>query len=237
MKQNILEIVRVRSWLLAMAMISVLSSCLNSNTDPLPSTPTSHVTFYHGSPDTGNLDILLDGTKINSSSFSYGNYSGYASFTSGSNPLRFTNAGSTTALIDVTYNLKESKLYSLFIVNKLASLETLLVTDSAATLTSVGKAGVRLVHLSPDAPAVNIYTTGAEGKLLFGNRAFKTATEFIEVNANAYSFEIKSIDGTTLASVQNLTFSSGRFYTLVVRGLVTPPTGNSNALTLQQLVN
>jgi len=237
MKKNLFELMRVRSWMLAIALLPALSSCLNSNDAPDPSTPASYASFYHGSPDAGGLDILLDGTKINSAALAYGNYTGYATFSPGVNKLRFTSTGSSTGLVDITPTFTEGRLYSIFIINTLSSLETLVVKDSSATLSSTGRAGVRLVHLSPDAPAVNIYTSGTDGKLLFGNREFKTATNFMEIDANVYSLDIKTTDGTKLATVENITFSTGRFYTLVVRGFATPPTGNSNTLTLQSLVN
>ena len=175
-------------------------------------------------------DVLLTASGNLSKNFT-------GSFSVGANQFSFTPTGSTTGLVNVTYNLAESKLYSLFIVNKLSNLETIIVKDSAGTLTSTGKSGIRLVHLSPDAPAVNIYTTGTNGKLLFGAREFKSVTPFTEIDADVYSFEIRSLDGVKLASVENLSFSSGRFYTLIVRGFVSPPANNSNTLTIQQTIN
>lgn len=236
MKKSLFEFAWLKSWVIIIAVIPVLSSCLDSG-DPAPSTPASYVSFYHGSPDAGGLDVYLGGTKISQSAFAYGNYSNYATFSVGNNQFSFTPTGSTTGLVNVTYNLAESRLYSLFIVNKLSNLETIIVKDSAGTLSSTGKSGIRLVHLSPDAPAVNIYTTGPDGKLLFGAREFKSATPFIEIDANVYSFEIRSLDGVKLATVENVSFSSGRFYTLIVRGFVSPPANNSNTLTIQQTIN
>lgn len=236
MKKSLFESVKLRSFIAIIALIPIFSSCLQTS-DPAPATPASYVSFYHGSPDTGGLDILLDGTKINSAAFVFGNYSGYTSFAVGANKFRFTPTGSTTGLKEVTYTFENGKLYSLFIVNTLANLETVLVRDTATTLSSTGRSGIRLVHLAPDAPAVNIYTTGTSEKLLFGAREFKSTTDFMEIESNVYSFEIRSMDGTKLATVDNVSFTSGRFYTLVVRGLVTPPSGNSNKITLQQLIN
>ncbi|PZR32304.1 MAG: hypothetical protein DI538_19725 [Azospira oryzae] len=236
MKKSLFESVKLKSWIALIVLIPILSSCLKSS-DPVPVTPTSYASFYHGSPDTGGLDILLDGTKLNSTAFAYGNYSGYASFEVGANTFRFTPTGSTTGLKETTFNFENGKLYSIFIINNLANLETMMVRDTATALSSSGKAGIRLVHLSPDAPEINIYTTGSNAKLLFGSRQFKTATDFTEIDANVYTFDIKTSDGTKLATVENMSFASGRYYTLVVRGFVTPPSGNTNTITLQQLVN
>src|SRR5690606_6219069 len=80
------------------------------------------------------------------------------------------------------------KAYSLFAINRLPEVEALLVVDSADSPAS-GKAMVRFVNLSPDAPAFDV-TTGESSAPLFESQSFKQATQFREIDAATYKFDV-----------------------------------------------
>src|SRR5690606_23405098 len=101
--------------------------------------------------------------------------------------------------------------------NRLSNLEALVVRDSSSAPAS-GKAMVRFVHLSPDAQAMDIGVSGDEN-LLFENATFKDATDYKEVDAKTYSFELKNAGAEdAILSANDIAIREGRFYTIIIRG-------------------
>ena len=84
---------------------------------------------------------------------------------------------------------------------------------------AAGKAHVRFVHLSPDAPAVDITTE--TGAVVFGNRAFKQNSEFTPLNAGTYNLQVRLAGtSTTVLNLPNITLGDGKIYTVFARGFV-----------------
>jgi hypothetical protein len=59
------------------------------------------------------------------------------------------------------------------------------------------QARVRVVHTSPDAPAVDIAVKG--GDVLIPNLAFPNASDYLEVPAGSYDLEVRAAGTTTVA--------------------------------------
>ncbi|MDP1171657.1 DUF4397 domain-containing protein, partial [Klebsiella pneumoniae] len=88
----------------------------------------------------------------------------------------------TTAIEgDILFNAYKD--YSVFAVNNVSSIEPLILEDNLS-MTANGKAHLRFIHLSPDAPAVDITLTN--GMILFGNVSFKSYSEFTPFDAGTY---------------------------------------------------
>ena len=226
---------RFRSIFFAIALLVLLVSCMNDD-DNFVSEPVevAYVSIYHAAPDAPDLDIVVDGRVINYNPFDYTSYSGYLNFFTGDREIKFKATSANNALVDTTFSLEDGKAYSLFAVNKLPDVEALLVVDTAAT-PATGKAMVRFVHLSPDAPTFDVLVSG-EGNPLFAGRSFKQATSFREVDADTYTFEIKSAGSSDVVlSAEDVEILPGRFYTIITRGFVNPPAGNNNVLSVEVL--
>ncbi|MBF9253433.1 DUF4397 domain-containing protein [Pontibacter sp. 172403-2] len=202
--------------------------------DPIP---TSYVSFYHGSPDAPDLDIRLENQVINNQAFKYAAFSGYLTLTPGERNIKFTPVNAANVFIDSTLTFDEEKAYSLFAINRQQNMELLVIQDSIKT-PATGKAGLRIIHLSPDAPAIDISTTGTTGTTLATNLGFKGHTEFLELAAGKYSLQAKEAGtGNVLLTAADLQLEEGKTYSLLVRGFATPPTGNTNGLSAQLIRN
>jgi hypothetical protein len=236
MNSNIMHFIsRFRSIFFSIAVMILLVSCLDDD-ENLVSEPVevAYVSIYHAAPDAPDFDIIVDGRVINSAPFDYSSYSGYLNFFTGNREIRFAARNADNALIDTTFNFEDEKAYSLFAINRLSKIEALLVEDSAAT-PAAGNAMVRFVHLSPDAPAFDIAIDGNETPLFTG-KSFKQATDFKEIAADTYDFQVKAPGATdAVLSAQDVDILPGRFYTIVTRGFATPPEGNNHILSLEIL--
>ena len=220
--------------LLFFAFILIFSGCLKEEDVPEP-VPVAYVSFFHGSPDGSELDIMVESNRITSQPFKYTNYSGFLNFYTGNRQLRFTSYNATNSLLDTTLNFQTSKAYSLFLINEASKLKTLVVQDNAEA-PPTGKAFVRLIHLSPDAPEVNLSLGNTTN--VFSQITFKEASAFVELNPGTWSFQLKSADGNDeLINLPDINVQADKRYTVVIRGFVSPPTGNTNNLSLQLINN
>jgi hypothetical protein len=222
---------QLRSIFFAAALIIVMASCSDfDDENVVEPVPVSYVSIYHASPDAPGLDIIVDDKRINTNAFDYTDRSGYLNFYTGNRNIKFNAANASSALVDTTFSFAENKAYSLFIVDRVSSLEGLVVQDSAAA-PAAGKAMVRLVNLSPDAPAVDLNLKGENATTLFTGKSFKEATSYAEVDAKQQSLEVKA--GDQVLNVDNVRLVPGRFYTVIVRGFTNPPAGVNNVLSVE----
>ena len=82
---------------------------------------------------------------------------------------------------------------------------------------------LRVWHLSPDAPAVDIYVNGNKA---VSNVAFGTATDYLTVAPGSYDVRITVANTNTVVLSQQVTLARGEAYTAVALGsAATPPAG------------
>lgn len=226
---------RFRALFFSIALLVLLTSCMNDDGEFVNRpVEVAYVSVYHAAPDAPELDIVVDGRVINKNPFDYTSYSGYLNFFTGTRGIRFNSLNANNALVDTTFNFENGKAYSLFAINRITDIEALLVVDSAAA-PAPGKAMIRFVNLSPDAPAFEISVPG-ETNALFNATTFKEASQYIEVDASNYKFEVKNA-GTSdvILSAEDVEILPGRYYSILTRGFVNPPPGNSNVLSVEVL--
>jgi len=205
----------------------------DDNTDAM--TAQARVMVVHASPNAPAVDVLVDDKKVNSAGLTFPNNSGYLAVMAGQRNLKVNAAGTTTSVINANANLEANKNYSVFAINNLANIEALVLNDNL-TAPASGKAHVRFVHLSPDAPAVDIAVKN--GPVLFSNRSFKSASDFTPVDATSYNLEVRLAGtNTVVLDLPGVALQNGKIYTVFARGYVAPPAGNTNTLGAQVIVN
>lgn len=213
----------------SMAIMLSLTSCLDDEGEP---TPVAFVSIFHASPDAPDLDVVLDGQLLFDQALEYTDYSIYRQFFTGNRELEFSPYNANNVLLDTAYNFQADKAYSVFVAGEEDNLSALIVEDQADE-PAEGNALVRLVQLSPDAPAVD-FIVGEEDTPLFSDQAFKEVTDFTEVAADTYALAVTEVDGSeALVSVSDAELEEGDIYTVIVRGFVNPPSGNTNDLSIQ----
>ncbi|MFM2387913.1 MAG: hypothetical protein RL660_2670 [Bacteroidota bacterium] len=182
------------------------------------------VMVVHASPDAPGVDLLVDNAKQNTAALNFLQNTAYLSVNEGTRNIKVNAAGTTNSVINKDVPFTKDMSYTLFAGNKLANIEPILITDDL-TAPAAGKAHVRFVHLSPDAPAVDVAVTG--GNVLFPNVAFKGNSAFSPVAAGTVPLEARAAGTNNVAlSVGNVTFTAGKIYTVYARGLISNGTLN-----------
>jgi hypothetical protein len=196
------------------ALITLVSSCEKDDEKTY-----ANLMVVHASPDGPGVDLLIDDVKKNSAALTYPNNTGYLSLESGTRNIKVNLSGTTTNIINGDLTVEKDKNYSLFAIDVVAKLSVLVLGDDL-TPPPAGKAHVRFVHLSPDAPAVDI-AIASSGTVVFGNTAFKGFTAFTSLNAGTYNLDVRLAGTSTVALVlPAITLQEGKIYTVFAKGLV-----------------
>lgn len=214
---------------LGLVAATALTGCYDN---PIGPTWRAHVMAVHASPDAPGVDLLVDG-KVAGTNLTYPNNTGYLSVKPGTRNLKVNATGTTTTVIDANVKLMRNTNYTVFATGALAGIAPLVLVDDLST-PAAGKAHVRFVHLSPDAPAVDVAVQG--GPVVFGNRAFKDATDFTPLAAGTYDLEVRLAGtNTVVLPLPGITLQAGKIYTVFAKGFV----GGSGAQALgaQIIVN
>ena len=162
------------------------------------------------------IDLLVDGAMADSALL-YANNTDYMSVSAGTRNIQFNSTGTTTALIDADFPLEAGVSYSLFTSGAVSSIGTLVLRDTLET-PPAGQARVRFIHLSPDAPGVDIAVTGGSGTLA-SDVTFREATSFVALPGGTYNLELRAMGTTTvILPIPGVTIQAGRNYTIFVRG-------------------
>lgn len=208
-----------------MVIIFTMSACLK---DDEGVNQISAVRALNAVPASTQLDIGLDGNKLN-----YDQYTGRDEDFAYLDTLPYKNAWPGNRLVRVfdpkdgrdaspvvqgTVGFTPGKFYSLYVVGY-ETIE-LMATEDDLSAPAAGKAKLRFIHLSPDAPALDFGVVGREAPLAT-NKAFKSVEGFFAIDAGeAYTFSITDHGTKEVLHTVELTPEPGVIYTVWVRGLL-----------------
>ena len=158
-------------------------------------TGTALVRVAHLSPNTPAVDIWLDGKVVDGlKGVTFKAVSGYLSIPAGKHDIAVYVAGTTSnPAIDVKGLALDAKAYTVAAIGVLGgtgaqALKPAVFVDDLTS--KAGKARVRVIHTSPDAPAVDVAVQG--GAVVVPNLSYPSATGYLELDAGAYPLEIRA---------------------------------------------
>lgn len=207
------------SLVLMMAIVAaVFIACDGKDEPPVGSgSPKAMVRVIHASYDAPDVDIRVDGA-VAVAGLGYAATSGYAGIDQGSRNITVTPSGATTPIVldlDVTVAVNQS--YTVVAVDELSQIDAVYAHDLRSPNPS--KAKVRFIHASSDAPAVDIKVNSGTGATVFSNRAFKSISDYVEVDAGAYTFAVTATGSTAEEALfKPIGLQNGRVYTIVALG-------------------
>jgi Domain of unknown function (DUF4397) len=209
MSRQILNRSFIFTFLLA-GFILAFSSCQKDDIIDIIPVETSNILVTHASPNAPGVDLLVDNVKQNSSALTYPANTGYLSVNSGTRNIKVNVTGTATTVINADLAFTKDQNYSIFAIDS--------VTDDLSA-PAAGKAHVRFVHLSPNAPAVDVAVTG--GGVVFGNQSFKQFTAFTPLDAGTYNLEVRVAGTATVAlPLPGIVLSAGKIYTVYAKGFL-----------------
>jgi hypothetical protein len=199
-----------------LSVLTTLALILGLATVALAQGTQARVRVVHASPDAPAVDILVnDGVAFSNAPFK--GITGYAALNTGTYNVKVVPTGATTPVVIEADLSLEAKDYTVVAVGLLENIEPLVLVDNNSA-PAAGKAHVRFVHASPDAPAVDIAVKG--GPVLFSNIAFKGIGDYLPVDAGTYDLEVRLAGTETVAlDVPGVALADGTVYTVFAMGL------------------
>jgi hypothetical protein len=179
----------------------------------------ARVRIVHASPDAPNVDIWVDGA-VAISNLPFNEATDYVALPAGDHDVAVTPTGGTAAdaVIEATLTLEAGMDYTVAAVGQVAEIAPLVLEDNNAA-PAAGKAHIRVVHASPDAPAVDVAVAG--GPILIENLAFPTASDYLPVDAGSYDLDVRPTGTETVAiDINGFMAEAGTIYTVFATGLL-----------------
>ncbi|MCM3642004.1 MULTISPECIES: DUF4397 domain-containing protein [Priestia] len=173
----------------------------------------AEVRIVHASPDAPAVDIFVDDKALVEGA-KFKDVSNSLPLSAGSHKVEVYEAktkGTKDSIIEATLVVDGGKSYTVAAVNKAENLELQAFTNNKQGMD--GKASLRVAHLSPDAPAVNVGPKGADS--LFKDLSFKSISGYQVVNPGSYDLSVSTADGKEILSLPGTNLQSGKNYTVL----------------------
>ncbi len=217
---------------LALVAAGAVTGCSDDNNNPVAPAVQARVMAVHASPNAPGVDLLVDGV-VAGTGLAFPNNTAYLNVAGGTRNVKVNVTGTSTTVIDANVPVVGGSNYTVIACDSVSKIGAIVLTDNLAA-PAAGKAHVRFVHLSPNAPAVDVAVAG--GPVVFANTSFKGFTAFTPVDAGTYDFEVRLAGtGTVALPVNGVTLTAGKIYTVFAKGFA----GGSGAQALgaQIIVN
>jgi hypothetical protein len=180
---------------------------------------TAKVRVIHASPDAPAVDVYVNGT-VALTNVPFFTASDYLDLPAGSYRVQVAPTGqpASAAVIDATATIEAGKAYTIAATGLVADIEPTIFVDDL-TAPAAGNAKVRVYHLSPDAPAVDVKPAG--GAALISGLAFPEASDYLEVPAGSYDLQVTPAgDSAVVIDLPGTAVEAGKIYSVFATNVV-----------------
>jgi hypothetical protein len=155
--------------------------------------PATYASFFNAVPKSTDVDFFINNQLVNPKPITFGSGLEYFNVLSGSAKLDLTY-GNVQVVASGNTTFDDGKYYSVFAAGK-APVEFIVTEDNRAT-PPLGKAKLRFVQLSPDAPNIDVDIERTPN--LFTDLRYKSATDYINVDPDSYTVKIRQTGMNTV---------------------------------------
>jgi hypothetical protein len=190
---------------------------------PVSAASDSMVRVLHASPDAPEVDVYVNGDKVDAlSGLSFGDLSAYVAVPGGTYAIKVcATADATVCPIDVAaLDIAAGTHYTIAATNALATIEAQVLVDDPSP--TAGKAQARVVHFSADTPAVDVLTQDKSAKVV-ENLAYPDATDYLTLDPGSYDLIVCASADNTVCPLDPgaLDLAGGTSYSVFAIGSLT----------------
>jgi hypothetical protein len=178
----------------------------------------SYIRMLHASPDAPAVDFYIN-NKLIASNKTYRSFTPYIGLRPGNYSISVYIAGQmTNPVININVEAAPHSIYTAAVIGRLMDIGLYLIPDPVIS-PLMNKARVRLVHLSPTAPAVDLALPNQT--ILFANVNYKEVTNYKSFNPGRYTLQV-NIAGTTqiVLNIPHIVLRPGRNLSIYAIGLI-----------------
>ncbi|OIU68782.1 DUF4397 domain-containing protein [Rossellomorea aquimaris] len=170
------------------------------------------VRIIHASPDAPAVDVYVDGKAVVEGA-EFKAATEYMNLPAGEHKVEIYAAGtmgSEDPVISQSLTVEEGMAYTVAAANTVDNLELVVAQDSMEVTEGMTK--VRVGHLSPDAPVVDVGPIG--GDALFSGAEFKAITDYQELDPGTYDLEIRTPEGEQVLDLSGTMLEENTVYSV-----------------------
>lgn len=177
-----------------------------------------YVRVLHAVPNAPAVDIYAN-DNILIKNLEFGGLTKYIPIPEGSYKISIYATGDTkNPVIEAILDVVKNKIITVAAIGMLEDIDLIGIYDTAEN-NSEENAMVRFIHLSPNAPAVDI--TLPDGTVLFENVAYMGITPYISVPEGEYTLQVRPTGtDTVVLTVPDVELEGGNVYSVYALGLV-----------------
>lgn len=179
---------------------------------------TSYIRVFHASPNSPAVDVYANDDLI-VEDLSYENISPYMPVPAANYNIKVYPAGTMTdPVINMDVYIPSNIVFNVAAIGALPDISLYPIPEPSVAQDS-GNACVRFVHLSPNAPAVDIKLD--DGTMVFDNVAYKGITNYACIPAETYTFTVSPAGSTDVVlTVPDVKVAANIYYTIYAIGLL-----------------
>lgn len=166
---------------------------------------------------TGDINMDIEYAPVFSSNVQYLNYSLFREFIAGKRKLQIKNA-SGGVIVDTFITIEENKTYSAFLYDSAGTVRYKLLNEQFFS-PGGSNCKVRFLHLSNDAPAVNMVQQ-FDTTFRFDNYVNGMNSEYMSMATGPQQFDVKTVSGNNTIYSNLFEYEPGFLYTLYLKGNV-----------------
>lgn len=196
--------------------------------DPTHTQDTTYLRVVHASPDAPAVDVMVENETV-LADVSFGTVSDYLTLDAGTYNVTIASAGeNSTVVFDGEVTLDARSISTVAATGEISENASMafepMVYDDSAFTPGANQSAIRVVHLSPDAPTVDV--TAANGSVLLAdNISYQEAGDYVTVPAGNYTAEIRAAtaenNGTVVTTV-DVSLAERTAYTAMALGYLNP---------------
>ena len=179
----------------------------------------SLVRVFHAAPQAPNVDVYVNDQMV-FSNLAFGDFTRYVYLDEGEYNVSVYLAGQKDRpVINQMVDVPSQQIFTIAATGNLDNLGLLVIPDKVSKSPSQNYSSVRVIHLSPNAPGVDILV---DGDTLFEDTSFGEGTDYVDLNPGTYNVNVVLNTDKSVVLPLKVTLNPDKIYTIYIIG--NPPT-------------
>lgn len=179
----------------------------------------SLVRVFHTAPQAPNVDVYVNDQMV-FSNLAFGDFTRYVYLDEGEYNVSVYLAGQKDRpVINQMVDVPSQQIFTIAATGNLDNLGLLVIPDKVSKSPSQNYSSVRVIHLSPNAPGVDILV---DGDTLFEDISFGEGTDYVDLNPGTYNVNVVLNTDKSVVLPLKVTLNPDKIYTIYIIG--NPPT-------------
>ena len=175
----------------------------------------SLVRVFHAAPQAPNVDVYVNDQMV-FSNLAFGDFTRYVYLDEGEYNVSVYLAGQKDRpVINQMVDVPSQQIFTIAATGNLDNLGLLVIPDKVSKSPSPNYSSMRIIHLSPNAPAVDILV---DGDTLFEDISFGEGTDYVDLNSGTYNINAVLNSDKSVVLPLKMTLNPNKIYTIYIIG-------------------